>query len=115
MMPENLAGMTGLAMGKKKTRRGKRRSASALSEHEAHLKAARECVQCGDHKGAKGALFKAIKALPNDEPEMEHNAAEEMREPEHIPKATASSKSARAESKLSPAMLAYIAKKQKAK
>lgn len=103
--------MTGLPIGKKKTRRGKRRGAgsAAHAEHLQHMTEMKRCVECQDHKGAKNAAFKFIKALPADEPEMEHSAAEDMKEPEHK---QPSAKSAPAKGKLSPALMAYLTKKK---
>ena len=117
MMPENLAGLTGLSMGKKKTRRGKRRSASAHAEHLKHMAEMKRCVECQDHKGAKSAAFQFIKALPvDDEPEMEHNAAEEVGESENGQPSAPPARAAAPSSKgaLSPALRAYLAKKKKA-
>lgn len=108
MMPENLAGLTGLAVGKKKTRRGKRRSAStsAHAEHLQHLAEMKRCAECQDNKGAKAAAFKFIKALPSDEPAMEFNVEE------HGHLTDAAPPTAPAKGKLSPALVAYLKKKK---
>lgn len=102
--------MTGMPMGKKKTRRGKRHApaSGAHAEHVQHMAEMKRCVECQDHKGAKNAAFKFIKALPGDEPEMEHGVAEEQAEP--VAKATPK---ASPKGKLSPALMAYLKKKAK--
>lgn len=99
--------LTGLPFAKKPTRRGRRRAKNG-GDHFAHMREAHSHAKNGDHKSAKASLFKAIKALKTDEPEMEHNAAEEMREPQAAPKL------AKPPLSKSPAMLALLARRKKA-
>lgn len=100
--------MTGMPFGKKrKTRRGRRHSAS-VGDHFAHMREAHQHAKNGDHKNAKAALFRAIKAMPTpDESETEHNPREEAMEPAEQKPMTKTSTSR------SPALLALLARNKK--
>ena len=107
MKPDEMMGMTGMAMGKKRTRRGKRRGKGPHAEHLQHMAEMKRCVECQDHKGAKNAAFKFIKALPADEAEMEHGMMEEKGEMKMPIKPEM-----KAKGKLSPGLAAFLARKK---
>lgn len=90
MKIDAMGAMTGMPVGRKKTRRGPRKSKSAgvsKNPHD-HLKNLQGALDGDDHQAARkhafhliGALRKApVGAMP-DEPEAVDNAAEEALEP----------------------------------
>lgn len=92
MKIDEMGAMTGMPVGRKKTRRGPRKSKSAgvsKNPHD-HLKNLQGALEADDHHGARkhafhliGALRKAppASAMMGDEPEVVGNAAEEALEP----------------------------------
>lgn len=94
---------SGLPMGKKRTRRGKRKGKGQHAEHMQHLAEMKRCAECQDHKGAKNAAFRFIKALPADEMEQMHSPAGERAEVKAV---------AKPKGKLSPGLSAFFAKKK---
>lgn len=104
MKPDEMMKMTGMPMGKKRTRRGKRKGKGAHAEHMAHMAEMKRCVECQDHKGAKNAAFRFIKALPADEMEMEMPVVAQKTD---VPRETSKPKGS-----LSPGLRAFLAKKK---
>ena len=63
-----LEAMTGMPMGRKKTRRGRRRGKGDSNPHT-HLSKCHHALKAGDHAAVKRHAFDLIKALPAQERE----------------------------------------------
>jgi len=106
----NITELTGLALGKKRTRRGKRKAGTA-GAYDTHMKAVHACMSREDFSGAKAALLRAANSLPTGDTEHteERPAADVSQKLAGIPaKSTASPAKG-----LSPALRAYLLSKNK--
>lgn len=70
---DQLASLTGMPSGaspKKKTRRGRRKGRQMESDPTAHLSAARQAMEAGDHATAKKHAFALVRSLHAKAPPM---------------------------------------------